>query len=146
MGLKIVCPLLLIAAVLVGGCDRNAAAQNRARQLARQVDLPAITVADRVVITSAPPPRGTGQRATISDAARIQQLHQALTVHQTPPSSGMETVILRFYQGDTLLREVWVYADGEWGFRHPGTSWTAGRNPRLIQLVQQELGPMPGGE
>jgi hypothetical protein len=46
---------------------------------------------------------------------------------------------IRFYQGPTLLREVRVYEDGEWGFRRPGTSWTRGQSDELVRLIRQEL-------
>lgn len=86
---------------------------------------------------------GAGKTAEITDAARVRWLADALAPAEVPPSSGEEAMTLRFYQGPTLLREVWIYPDGEWGFRRPGTSWTTGRSDKLARLIQQELAGGP---
>jgi hypothetical protein len=115
------------------------ASQDDALQQAKDADLPALKTADRAEVAESPEPIGTGKSVEITDATRIRRLVDALKPTKAPPSGGMVAVTIRFYQGHTLLREVWVYGDGEWGFRRPGTSWTTGRSDDLIGSVRQEL-------
>ena len=140
--------LLVVCVCTLAGCaDKGAgkpspaaiavANQDDAIQQAKNADLPALKAADRVVIAESPAP--TGKSIEITDAAGIRRLVDALKPTKAPPSGGMEAVTIRFYEGPTLLREVWVYGDGEWGFRRPGTSWTTGRSDDLIGLIRREL-------
>ena len=111
---------------------------------ANDTELPALSRADRAVLSSAQPPLGTGKSVEVTDVNRIRRLIDALKPQAAPPSSGMETMTVRFYQGPTLLREVWVYPDGEWGFRRTGTSWATGRSGELVRLIHAELARVPG--
>ena len=111
--------------------------QGDALQEAKNVDLPALKAADRAVVSESP--GGAAKSVEITDAAGIRRLADALKPTKAPPGSGREELTIRFYQGPTLLREVWVYGDGEWGFRRPGTSWTTGRSDDLVRLIRQEL-------
>ena len=116
-----------------------AASQNDAVGQARKTDLPAVASADRAVLSSSE----TGKSVEITNVDRVRRLAGVLKPAEVPPSSGEEAMTVRFYQGPTLLREVWVYQDGEWGFRRPGTSWTTGQSGELVRLIQQELGGDP---
>ncbi len=114
-----------------------ATTQDDAVRQARTVDLPSLGNADRAVLSS------EGKTVEINDAARIRRLARALEPAAAPPSAGEIATTVRFYQGPTLLREIWVYQDGEWGFRRPGTSWTTGHGDELARLIQQELAGVP---
>jgi hypothetical protein len=46
-------------------------------------------------------------------------------------------VTIQFRRGEELLRELWVFDDGEWGFKRTGaTSWTLGLSDTLARLVK----------
>jgi len=116
-----------------------AATQTEALRQAQTTDLPALSATDRVVISSAPPPIGNGRSIELRDAGRIRHLLDTLKPKAVPPSSGMQAATVRFYRGTNLLREVWVYIDGEWGFVRPGTQWTTGQSDELAALLRKEL-------
>jgi predicted small lipoprotein YifL len=142
--------LLFVCAWALAGCgDKGAgnpspaavavANQDDALQQAKNADLPALKVADRALVSEVAPPIGTAISVEITNADQVSRLLDALMPTKVPPSSGKEAMTVHFYQGPTLLREVWVFQDGEWGFRRPGTSWTIGRSDELVRLIRQEL-------
>ena len=108
-------------------------------QLAREVDIPAVKKADRVVIEEGGSPSGDGKRVTLDDAPGIEVLSRGLAPTVVLPSGGKLAATLSFYRGETLLRKIWVYQGGEWGFDRPGTDWTTGLSPELWKAVQARL-------
>ena len=115
-----------------------AADQDTALRLARTVDLPALEKADRVVIEEVRP--RPGRRVTLTGAKEIAALRRALKPAQEDPSAGKTAANLSFYRGKTLVRKVWVYASGEWGFYRPkGPDWTTGREAELYKVVARHL-------
>jgi beta-lactamase regulating signal transducer with metallopeptidase domain len=119
---------------------REARTQGEALRLAKSDDLPAVEHADRVVVEQVFPP-GTNRKLTITDAAAIKKLREAMTVRAMSPSAGMVKWQIGFYRGKELLRTAWVYPDGEWGFQRPkSTSWTLGANDALPEVI----GSLPG--
>jgi hypothetical protein len=144
VALVVVCACVLVACAdkRMGSATPVAVAltsQDDALQQAKDADLPALKAADRAVVSEVPPPMGTGKWVEITDTARIRRLVDVLKPTKAPPSAGEQEMTVRFYQGPTLLREVWVYGNGEWGFRRPGTSWTTGLSEELVRLIRQEL-------
>jgi hypothetical protein len=106
---------------------------------ARKVDLPLLEKADKVVIEEMAKPEGKGRRVTLKKADELKEIREALKPSKTPPSGGRTAVALTFSHGENILRKVWVYQSGEWGFNRPGTSWTTGREAALWRAVQKHL-------
>jgi hypothetical protein len=106
---------------------------------ARKVDLPLLEKADKVVIEEMAKPEGKGRRVTLKKADELKEIREALKPSKTPPSGGRTAVTLTFYHGENILRKVWVFERGEWGFERPGTSWTTGREAALWRAVQKHL-------
>jgi len=116
---------------------KKVTSQNQAVRQARAVDLPLLEKADKVVIEGACVARG--RRVTIDKVDDLKELRQTLQAQALTPSAGITAATLAFYHGDTLLRKIWVYGDGEWGFERPGTSWTTGSEANLWNLVKKHL-------
>jgi hypothetical protein len=115
-----------------------AADQRTALDLANRRDLPALEKADRAVIDQLWPAK---KRVTVTGAAAIRRLRATLVVGDVPPSAGESQYEISFYRGKQLLREVWVYPEGEWGFHRPKPPhWTTGSNPALAKLVGELVG------
>jgi hypothetical protein len=112
--------------------------QNDAIEQARKVDLPLLEKADKVVIAR-PMRGGQGRQVTLTRAAAIKELRQALKPAQRDPSAGKTAATITFYRGKRVLRTVWVFEGGEWGFERPGTSWTTGKQAGLWKAVQKHL-------
>jgi hypothetical protein len=112
--------------------------QDEAIRLAREMDLPALEKADRVVIEEAKI-RRDGRRVTLADADDIKGLRKTLKPSEVPPSGGITAATLLFYRGTVLIRKVWVFEGGEWGFERPGTSWTTGREADLWEGIRKHL-------
>jgi hypothetical protein len=110
--------------------------QAAAIQEARDVDLKLLENADRVVLV----PRGlkAGESVTVK-GDDVAALRKALVPKAGPPSGGKTAVTIQFYRGDTLLRSVWMFSYGEWGFERPGTQWTTGTSDDLPDLVRKHL-------
>jgi hypothetical protein len=104
---------------------------------AREVDLPLLEKADRVVIEAAR--TAGGGKVTLDKADDLKQLRGALKTREVPPSGGITAATVEFYHGEKLLRKVWVFEGGEWGFDRPGTSWTTGRSADLWTAVRKRL-------
>ena len=112
--------------------------QGEAIDAARKVDLPLLKKAEKVIIEEVKR-GGKGRRATLTKAGEIKELRQALKPSEVPPSGGITAATLTFYLGATILRKVWVYEGGEWGFERPCTSWTTGREADLWRGIQKHL-------
>ncbi len=141
--------LFLVIAVLlpIGGCKteprmapandppaRAADTQKEALRLAANEDLPAVKRANRVTATLV---RDSAKERTITDPEVLKAILAALTVKETPPSGGVTWAKVTWLAGDSVIRQAWVYEDGEWGFERPGTAWTVGESPALAKLLRQ---------
>jgi hypothetical protein len=116
---------------------RAAKDQAEAIRLAREEDLPALASADRAVVTEA----RSGRKVTVDRPVELETLRRALITASVPPSAGETAWEVRFFQGDRLIREVWVYPYGEWGFVRPEPpSWTVGSAPGLVEVIRKLLG------
>jgi hypothetical protein len=112
--------------------------QSGAIREAQKVDLPLLEKVDKVVIEEAKR-GGGGKRITLDKADDIKELRQALKARGVPPSGGVTAATVSFYRGEGLLRKIWVFEGGEWGFERPGTSWTTGREGNLWKVIQKHL-------
>src|SRR5262245_54129676 len=101
---------------------------------ARKVDLPLLEKADKVVIEEVDKPGAKGRRVSLKKADEVKELREALKPSKSPPSAGITAATITFYQGESILRKVWVFERGEWGFERPGTSWTTGREAALWRV------------
>jgi hypothetical protein len=110
--------------------------QEFARRAARDIDLPALDLTDRVTIE----PANKGDRVILTTPQSIAELKRSLTISDVPPSAGLKAATITFSRGDDVLRKVWVYEGGEWGFERPGTSWTIGASPDLWAQVKKWMG------
>ena len=109
--------------------------QAEAIREAKAVDLPALAEANRVTIESA----ASGSRMTLRNPKSVESIRRALRPSEVPPSGGELAVTLFFFHDEELIRKVWVYEGGEWGFERPGTSWTTGSDAELWRLVKPGL-------
>jgi hypothetical protein len=115
-----------------------AADQATAVKLAKKQDLPALEKADQAVIEQLWPAK---RRVSVTAATALRKLRAALVTGDVPPSAGESQYEISFYRGKQLLREVWVYPEGEWGFHRPKPPhWTTGSNPALAKLVAELVG------
>ncbi len=104
----------------------------------RDKDLRALETTDRAVIDQF---RSAKTSVIITDADALKRLRAALVVRNVPPSAGMIEYDISFYDGKQLVRKVWVYPDGEWGFyRAKPPHWTTGSNPALKTLLDELAG------
>ncbi|MHC5021067.1 MAG: hypothetical protein ACYTGX_13340, partial [Planctomycetota bacterium] len=78
----------------------------------------------------------TGQTAETGAAGELAAVRAALAVADVPPSGGETWATLQWFTGESKVREIWVYGDGEWGVHRPGVSWTLGRSAALITAIQ----------
>src|SRR4029077_14653546 len=100
-----------------------------------EVDLPLLAKADKVVIEESV----GGRRHSIEKADDIKKLREALNVSEQSPSGGKNAVTILFYRKNDLIRKVWVFKNGEWGFERPSIGWTTGREAGLWEVVQKHL-------
>ena len=112
--------------------------QSGAIREAKAVDLPLLEKADKVIIEEAKR-GGGGRRVTLDKADAIKELRRSLKTAEVPPSGGITAATISFYRGEGLLRKIWVFEGGEWGFDRPGTSWTTGREKKLWEGIQRYL-------
>jgi hypothetical protein len=117
---------------------KKVGSQEEAVEQARQVDLPLLGKADKVVIEETKR-GGQGRRVTLTRAADLKELREALRPSKASPSGGRTAATVTFYRGGRVLRKVWVFEGGEWGFERPGTSWTTGRQAGLWKALQKHL-------
>ena len=109
--------------------------QAEAIREAKAVDLPALAEANSITIESA----SSGSRMILKDPKTIASFRRALRPIEVPPSAGMVAATLQFFRDDEMIRKVWVYRGGEWGFDRPGTRWTTGADAELWRLVESGL-------
>ena len=137
--------LMLLLCVAAMGADDHAKdvdTQKEALREGKGADAAAMAQADRVELSLEPtaPNQGLPKKATITDAAEIKKILDALVVKEVPPSAGEISVTLRFFKVAKLLRQVWVYPSGEWGVVRLNTpSWALGKNEELSKLVDEML-------
>jgi hypothetical protein len=110
---------------------------DEARQEFRKVDLPAIELADKLVIARVGPKGGPS--ITIDDPDELREFRNALAVKDIPPSGGMNWAELEWFKDGNSLRKVWVFSDGEWGVERPGVSPTTGISPGLVDRIENAL-------
>ncbi len=118
---------------------KDAKDQAEAIRLARQTDIPAAKRADRLVIQEAGVPIGGGKRVTIDSAEEVGDLSRAQKPKAVPAGGGMTAATFSSYRGDRLIRSIWVFEGGEWGFDRPGTDWTTGFAPELWESARARL-------
>jgi hypothetical protein len=110
--------------------------QVEAIRRATEVDLPIIAEeADRAVLL----PANGVDAVVLTKPEEVAELRQALKPEAVPPSGGIRAATVAFYNGTSMVRQVWIYEGGEWGFVRPGTSWTTGNSPELWDLVRRRL-------
>jgi hypothetical protein len=134
--------LLCFAAWGVEDHAKDVESQKEALREGKGADAAAMAKADRVELTLEPtaPNQGLPKKATITDAAEIKKILDAMTVKEVPPSAGEISVTLRFFKTAALLRQVWVYPSGEWGVVRLNTpSWVLGKNDELSKLLDELL-------
>src|SRR5262249_9664035 len=102
--------------------------QEDALRLAREIDLPLLAKADKVVIEES----ANGRRHTIEKADDMKELREALKVSQQLPGGGKNAVTILFYRKKDLIRQVWVFKGGEWGFERPSIRLDHGTRGSLV--------------
>jgi hypothetical protein len=138
--------LAVTAFILIGrpGADqrmtppRNVRDQPDAIYEATCVDLPQLDLADKVVIVECKE-SGDGRTVTLVEPRELIELRRCLVPKRVPASGGVNAAILSFYRGGALVRKVWVFAGGEWGFERPGISHTTGWNPNLWKVINKHF-------
>jgi hypothetical protein len=65
---------------------------------------------------------------------------KTLRASKVARTRGITAAALSFYRGEVLIRKVWVFRDGEWGFERPGTDWTTGREADLGKAIRKYMG------
>jgi hypothetical protein len=113
---------------------QEASSRQDALRQARQLDLPTVAKANRLVLTDS-----SGQVYEIFSRQRIDQFIQALDRIERPPPQYSRKWIVTFYIDNTQLREIWVGQDGSWGFARPGNSWQIGTSESLPFLIGVEI-------
>jgi len=131
---------VLAMLAVIPACSEDA----RAVRLARQKDLPALNEADKVVIQTAE--WAGSKEVAITDAADLKQLRAALVAEETTPSGGETWATLTWLKGETVIRKIWVFDYGEWGFERPppSTSWTIGQSEELVTIIKKHLATAAG--
>jgi hypothetical protein len=111
--------------------------QEDALRLAREIDLPVLGRADKVVIEEAP--RRGGRRLTLENPNDIKVLREALKPTGGPETGGMNAVTICFFRKNELIRKIWVFEGGEWGFERPSVSHTTGHEASLWMILEEHL-------
>jgi hypothetical protein len=122
---------------------KPAASQSAARRMAWQEDIPALDVADKLVIKTAP--WAGAKEVTITSPIHLKELRSELIVTKMPPSGGMTWATLDWMKGERVIRQMWVFDYGEWGFERPSMSWTIGHNPELVTIIMKHLAAITDG-
>jgi hypothetical protein len=118
----------IAAIAVIPACSDDA----RAVRLARQKDMPALNEADKVVIQTAS--WAGSKEVAITGASDLKQLRAALIVEETTPSAGEMWATLTWLKGDNVIRKIWVYEDGEWGFER-----SIGQSEELVAIIKKHL-------
>jgi hypothetical protein len=119
---------VIIVLAVIPACSDDA----RAVRLARQKDIPALNEVDKVVIQTAE--WAGSKEVAITDAADLKELRAVLIAEETTPSAGMEWATLTWLKGETVIRKIWVYQDGEWGFER-----SVGQSDELVAIIKKHL-------
>jgi hypothetical protein len=119
--------------------------QEQAIRLAKSEDSPSLKRADSARIKRI---RGQLANVLVAGPGELKRLREALAVRAVPSSCGEQLYKVVFYQGDKVVRGVWVYDSGEWGFtRRRGPHWTLGSNaspPNLLdELIEKHEDDVP---
>jgi hypothetical protein len=137
--------ILFSASLLLRAADdheKDAETQKEARGLGRSSDLPAMKTADRVEIAleKTAPNQGLPKKAVITDPEELTKIREALKIDEIAPSSGQIAISVRFLKDAKMLRQVWVYPNGEWGVvRLNSPSWAMGKNEALYKILEEHL-------
>lgn len=110
--------------------------QAEAIRQAKAVDIPALEKANRVGFESSMTKEFVPSSA---DPRVVDSFRKALHPKEVPPSGGEVAAKVSFFHDDDLIRRIWVYEGGEWGFERPGTRWTTGADAELWRLVKSRL-------
>jgi hypothetical protein len=113
------------------------AAKDRAEAVreAKDVDLPALEKADRVIVEAT----RNNWRWNVNDASLVREFVKSLAPSDSPRQGGELKVSLIFMKGEEPIRTAWVREGGEWGFERPSASWTTGSNPELWRLLERRM-------
>ena len=141
------CSLLLIvlAAMSVRAADdheQDAETLKAALSQGKSNDLPAVKSSDRIeiVLAKTAPDQSLPKKANIVNADDLKKISDAMKISEVEPSGGEIAYSLRCYKGVKMLRQIWVYPDGEWGVVRLNTpSWTLGRNAELAKVLEELL-------
>jgi hypothetical protein len=116
---------------------KSAQTQEEAIKLAQEEDLPAMALADMVIVAEI----GLDARSVrVKSKSRLRRTLRALIVEQVEPAGGQTKYTFTFYRGNELIRKVWVHPDGEWTILRPDSPyWALGRNDKLVDLADDLL-------
>jgi len=102
---------------------------------AKDVDLPALEKADRLIVEAT----RNNWRWNVNDANLVREFAKALTPSDAAARGGELKASLIFLKGEEPIRTVWVREGGEWGFERPSASWTTGSSPELWRLLTRRI-------
>ena len=117
--------------------------QAEAIEMAVKVDIPSLAYANRVEIMELLP--GTSSflpPITINQLDAMKELRQALKPGDvSEPKEGVGTTryALVFYRDHELVRSIWIFQNGEWGFNSRRVSWTIGTERSVLETVERQL-------
>ncbi len=137
--------LFCVTATATYGADdheKDAETQKAALGQGKGSDLPAIKSCDRIeiVLEKTAPDQSLPKKANITDADDLKKITDAMKISEVEPSAGEIAMTLRCFKGPKMLRQVWVYGDGEWGVVRLNTpSWTLGKNAELATALADLL-------
>lgn len=133
--------IMILAVAVLGGAAtgpapiapvNDAGTQAEARKLCVAEDLPAMALADRVVIETTRPKANV----EVKEPSLITAIRNGLRVDDGPPSGGLTAYRLTFYRGEQKIRAMWVFDYGEWGVERPTGSSTCGRSDKLVPAIK----------
>jgi len=116
---------------------RAAKDQEDALRLAREIDLPVLAKSDKVLIEEAS--RRGDRRLILENHEDIKALRDALKPSGAPETGGMNAVTISFFRKNELIRKIWVFQGGEWGFERPSVSHTTGHEANLWMIIEKYL-------
>ena len=122
--------------------EKDAETQKIAIGQGKSSDLPAIKSCDRIeiVLEKTAPDQSLPKKATITNADDLKKITDTLKITEVDPSAGEIAMTLRCFKGPKMLRQVWVYGDGEWGVIRLNTpSWTLGKSAELATALADLL-------
>jgi hypothetical protein len=147
--IRCLCAVLVLGATAWISCAhaevapvKDAETQKTALRLGERDDLPAMAVADRIEIQLDPTMQKAGRKKSVSVSGKedIAKILELLKVSEIAPSAGEMAYTLRFMKDDKLMRQIWVYPNGEWGVVRTGSpSWAQGLNKDLPRVLEDFL-------